>query len=901
LVRRAAALGYGGVVLTDWMSLTGALEWVEAAAEAGVVGLVGVTLPVAESPPWAVRVVGRSPDAWGVLTTLATAGTLADWAQLADAPVAVLLPPGAPSTAAEAARLRRLPVFQLVPTPDSPWLEGAVPLAAPPFRFGPGERRAWELLVRLAREPLRDGVEWRGAEAVREWFGAGHPAVAGWAVWADLQACPAIPNLEPRLPAWEDPSGRPPAAVLREWAESGLAARLNPLPDAYRARLDEELAIIEELGVAAYFLIVADLVRFAKRQGIGIGPGRGSAAASLVAWALGITAIDPLAWGLVFERFLNPARKSLPDIDLDVEDVRRGELVRYLQDRYGRERVAQIGTYGTFGARAALRDAGRVLGVDPAWVDRLARLVPREPDITLKEARSRVPDLDRGLADPALGDLAAVAEAWEGQPRHPSIHAAAVVVAPGPIGSFSPLRTEGESVVTALPMQDLEQLGLLKLDLLGLRTLSVIRATRAAVPAATPDLEAVPPADPDTLALLAHGETEGVFQLDGRGVKDLLSRLAPARIDDVMLTVALFRPGPMEHIGEYLAFRQARLRDGLPPPGLEDTGGILVFQEQLMALVRETAGYSWAEADLFRRAVSKKDRALLEGERARFVQRAMARGLSREAAEDTWRRIAAFADYGFNKAHAVAYGWLAYYVAFLKAHWPWAFWAAELSTRGHGEPLGRAVQAAFREGVDILPPHVNRSEERPVPEGEAVRLALDAVRGVGQEAAARIVAVWRSGGPYRDLEDFRRRVGADWYGRVGAALQAAGALADLAGAGESQPPLGGQLTLWDEADPAPRDAAPVADVDAAFGWPWPRSDGCVYVVVERRDPAIERAIVETAQARPGPDRLVVAERGARSGRPLSYRVAGTLKTLRALYRIPGVVGASRGSLASGIS
>lgn len=893
VVQRARDFGYEGVLLADWRSLTGAFELVEAAERQDVAVLVGLTLPLGGAGGGSVRVVGTEPTAWSRLTRLATAGRVEQVEELSAPDLLVIVGPDcAPGVAAElAARIRRL--FQLVTDPSQDWTPGAIPLAALPFRYLPGQERAWELLARISHEPQRPGTAWVSAAALRERFGPQHPAVLGWGSLAAVRGRPAVPPAGRRLPEWPEAPGDQASRALEQAAQQGLRERLSGVPEAYHRRLQRELAVIAEQGVAAYFLIVADLVRHARERGIRVGPGRGSAAASLVAWALGITEVDPLVWGLVFERFLNPARKSLPDIDLDIEDTRRGELVAYLQERWGREHVAQIGSYGTFGARAAIRDAGRALGVDATVVDALARLVPQSPDITLERARAAIPELDLRLRDPELAELAQVAGTWEGAPRHPSVHAAGVVVAPDPIVTWSPLQPTSDAVVTALPMEDLERLGLLKLDLLGLRTLTVIRAVQAAVDAPLPPLGEVAPADPPTLALLAHGETEGVFQLDGRGAKDLLRRLEPAGLDDVMLAVALIRPGPMEHIQEYLTQRRTdRAREG-HTSSLDATGGVLVFQEQLMALVRDMAGYSWAEADLFRRAVSKKDRALLDSERARFLGRAVERGADPREAEAAWQRIAAFADYGFNKAHAVAYGLLAYYLAYLKAHWPLAFWAAELGSRGHGEALGRAVAAAWREGLPVLRPHVNASRDQPWPDGGAVRLALDAVRGVGQEASRRIVAARRDAGPYTDVGDLKRRLGADWFGRIAGPLQRAGALDGLAGAEEDMA-AGAQMTWWEGSEPGTQ-RAPGADADLeVLGWRWPEPDGYVYVQVEQDGPSLEADLARAAALYPGEEVVVVAERRSRAGRRLGLKVEGHLWALRALYGRPGVLSASRG-------
>ena len=884
VVAHALASRYDAVLLADWCSLSGALTFADRASAAGLIPLIGVCVPGPDGSP--VRVVGRGPAAWSFLCRLVTVGRLQAWDAAPVEDVVLVLT----ADAAPPGNGRFPAFFQLVYEPAARVAEGVVPLAAVPIRYPTADLATpWAALARISHEPHAAGGPWTAAPDLVARFGLEHPAVRGWEALLNTVEGPAVPGYQERLPRF--PGTQDPDRVLEERARAGLRARVGSAPPTpYEERLGYELSVIRDLGVSAYFLIVADLVAEARRRQIGVGPGRGSAAASLTAWALGITDLDPLEWGLIFERFLNPARKSLPDIDLDVEDVGRSALIGYLRERWGTERVAQIGAYGTFGARAAVRDAGRALDVEPALVDRAARLIPQRPDVTLDRARLEVPDLGNAMAE-GHPDWWFVAVSIEGTPRHGSTHAAGVVVAPDAIGDYTPL--QADQAVTTLPMQDLDRLGLLKLDLLGLRTLSVVREVRVRTPPPVPEMAAVPRADPETLRLLTHGETEGIFQLDGRGVKELLGEIEPTSVADIMLTVALFRPGPMEHIRDYLKERRAGKLAPL------DTGHVMVFQEQLMALVRETAGYSWAEADLFRRAVSKKDHELLAGERARFMSRTVAAGRTEREASGLWEQIEAFADYGFNKAHAVCYGLLAYYMAYLKAHHPYAFWAGEWATRGHGESLGRAVRAAFREGVDPMPPDVNAGGVMPEAAADtpAVRLGLGAVRGVGPELAGRIVSGRTAGGPYTDVDDLRRRV--PLIDRALLPLWHAGALRDIANA-DRAPAVGqvpaGQLRLFDEGqggEPCPADGQQ-ADAEQGLGWPWPTTDGRVYLRVSRWGALDEDGIRAVTSRFPGAEAIVAAEAGARSGRRLPWSVAGSVWALRALRDVPGVRGAIRG-------
>ncbi|MBE3549867.1 MAG: DNA polymerase III subunit alpha [Brockia lithotrophica] len=597
---------------------------------------------------------------------------------------------------------------------------------------------------------------------------------------------------ELKLPDYPLPLGMNAQTYLRIRAREGAERRYgSPLPAHVRERLEYELRTIQAMGFQDYFLIVWDVVRAARERGIPVGPGRGSAAGSLVAYALGITDVDPLAHDLLFERFLNPERRNLPDIDIDVADVRRDEVLRYLAERFGRDRVAQIVTFGTIAARQAVRDAGRLLGIPPSEVDRIAKLIPAGADMTLAKAQEGEPALREILTSrDEYRRLAQVAARLEGLPRQTSVHAAGVVIAPEPLRTYVPLM-DGDAtlLLTQYPMEDLEAIGLLKMDFLGLRNLTIVdeavrllaREGREVRP------EAFPKDDPATFELLARGDTAGVFQLESRGMRAVLRRLLPERFEDLVAVLALYRPGPMAQIDDYIAGkrgeREVRYPHAALEPILRPTYGVLVYQEQIMRIAEAMAGYTLGEADVLRRGVAKKERATLERERERFVERAVARGFPREVAEEVYELIVRFADYGFNKSHAVAYAELAYRMAYLKANHPREFFTALLSqSLGAQDKVALYVSECRRRGIPVYLPDVNRSEAGFAVEGEGIRFGLRAIRGVGDGAASEILRARAAGGEFRSLSDFLRRTDRRSVSRRSVeALIRAGALDSLPG------------------------------------------------------------------------------------------------------------------------
>ncbi len=567
------------------------------------------------------------------------------------------------------------------------------------------------------------------------------------------------------------------AQALKEMAEAGLEARLAAHGVAegfteadYRERLAHELAIIERMKYPGYFLIVADFIRWAKEAGVPVGPGRGSGAGSVVAWALTITDLDPIRFGLLFERFLNPERVSMPDFDIDFCQERRDEVIRYVQSKYGADRVAQIITFGKLQARAVLRDVGRVLQMPYGQVDRLCKLVPNNPanPVTLAEAIAGEPRLrEAAEAEPIVAKLLEIAQRLEGLYRHASTHAAGVVIGDRPLRELVPLYRDPRSPLpaTQFNMKWVEPAGLVKFDFLGLKTLTVIEKAVALIRAqgVEVDIARIGLDDEKTYELLSRGDTVGVFQLESTGMRESLRKLRPDRFEDIVAMVALYRPGPMDNIPTYIARKMGEEEvDYLHPllePILKETYGVIIYQEQVMQIAQVLSGYSLGEADLLRRAMGKKNKEEMARQKARFVEGALEKGVERAQAEFIFELVDKFAGYGFNKSHAVAYALLAYQTAWLKANHPIAFLAATMTLdMGNTDKLAVFAREARRAGIVIEPPCVNASDVEFAAEEGAIRYSLAALKNIGRQAVEHIRAERESGGPFRDLADFARRI-----------------------------------------------------------------------------------------------------------------------------------------------
>ena len=547
---------------------------------------------------------------------------------------------------------------------------------------------------------------------------------------------------------------------LRDLAEQG--ALRHPI-EAYEARLSYEMEMIKQMKYPGYFLIVWDFIRYARERGIPVGPGRGSAAGSLVAYCLRITDVDPLEFDLIFERFLNPERISLPDIDIDFCERRRGEVIDYVTRRYGRENVAQIITFGTMKARAVVRDVGRTLDIPYADVDRVAKQVPATLDMTLDRAREENPalkELEQG--DSRIKELMDVARRLEGVTRHASVHAAGVVIAPRPLTEFAPLyKSQRDEITTQWAMKEIERVGLLKMDFLGLTTLTLLREASEQIRSTTGEeiaLASIPLDDPKTYQLFCDGHTLGVFQFESAGMRDTLRKAKPRRFDDVIALNALYRPGPLRGgvIDEFIARKHGKVEIKYEVPELEpilrDTYGVIAYQEQVMRIASDLAGFTMGEADLLRKAMGKKNAAVMQGQRQRFIEGATTRGIAQRKAVKIFDLMEYFAGYGFNKSHATTYALLAYQTAYLKANYPWHFMAALLTIESQvTDKLAMYLGECRSCGVPILSPDVNTSGVTFTVTRQGIRFGLAAIKNVGEAAIASILNVRASSGRIRSI------------------------------------------------------------------------------------------------------------------------------------------------------
>ena len=577
------------------------------------------------------------------------------------------------------------------------------------------------------------------------------------------------------LPSFPVPEGYTNEEFFRKLCENGFAQRYENPPEEYRERLEYEIGVISRMGYVNYYLIVWDFIRYAKESGIPVGPGRGSGAASIVAYCLHITEVDPMQYGLIFERFLNPERVSMPDFDTDFCQERRGEVIAYVMEKYGSDHVAQIATFGTMAARGAIRDVGRALNFSYGETDVVAKQVPATPHITLEKALETSPRLKEMYnQDERVKKLIDTAMTLEGMPRNTSTHAAGVVITADPVYTYVPLAKNDDTAVTQYTMTTIEELGLLKMDFLGLRNLTVIQDAQEQIQQVQPDFDIskIPDNDQETFDMLAEGKTQGVFQLESAGITGVCINMHPNSIEDLTAIVALYRPGPMDSIPTFIANKldpkKITYKTPLLEPILKITYGCIVYQEQVIEIFRTLAGYTMGQADNIRRAISKKKHAVIQAERQVFVYGdekqgipgCIANGVSEEAAQSLYDEIVAFADYAFNKAHAVCYAVVSYQTAYLKCHYPRQYMAALMtSVLDSAAKISGYIAECKEMGIATLPPDVNHSFDHFTVEGDAIRFGMGAIKNVGRGLIRTMVAKREEGGPFKSLEDFLQRMG----------------------------------------------------------------------------------------------------------------------------------------------
>ena len=582
-----------------------------------------------------------------------------------------------------------------------------------------------------------------------------------------------------QLPKYDLPGNTNTDDYLRDLCIKGVKKRFDfeadQIPESIQTRLDYELSIIKKTGYATYFLIVQDFVNWAKDRGIVVGPGRGSAAGSLVSYLTNITNIDPIRYDLLFERFLNPERVSMPDIDLDFADTRRGEVIEYVEAKYGKDHVSQIITFGTMAARAALRDAGRVLGYSYSYCDQIAKLIPMFS--SLEEALSTVEELRKIYQeDPEAGRLLDMAKKLEGLARHSSTHACGVLITKEPLVNYTPLQYasgDDKTIISQYSLHPVEDLGLLKMDFLGLKNLTILEQTLEIIEATKGikiDLDHLPLDDKKTFDLFQQGKTTGVFQLESGGMKRYLKELRPTELEDIIAMVSLYRPGPMEFIPDFIAGKHGRKQVSYLHPKLEpilkNTYGIAIYQEQIMRIASELAGFTYGQADVLRKAVGKKIKELLAEQEEKMVAGMTNNGIDKKTAAKIWEFIVPFARYGFNRSHAACYAMIAYQTAYLKSNYPEAFMAALLSSdQNNIDRVTIEIKECRKMGIEVLPPDVNESfsnfsvvESKDPRKLGKIRFGLNAVKNVGHNIAKVIIKERKTNGPYKSLEDLLSRI-----------------------------------------------------------------------------------------------------------------------------------------------
>jgi len=826
IASRAAMLGFPAVALTDRNGLYGAMPFSDACTAKGVQPIIGATLAVArpseiggeERIDWLV-LLAKDDQGYANLSKLVSTAHLdrplelvphVEFATLeglsgglialtagGEGALARLLAEGQQAKAeAYCDRLQQLfpdRLYVEIVRRNDPVEEGTedvlialayardLPLVAtnPAAYSDPSFHAAHDVMLCIAKSEYVESADratsspdaWlKDGEVMAELFADLPEAIANTAVIA-MRCAVSAPQRRPILPRLSDDEDEQLRRDAREGLQERLRGRAPEEQEQYSARLEYELDVITSMGFAGYFLIVADFIKWAKANDIPVGPGRGSGAGSVVAWALTITDLDPIGLNLLFERFLNPERVSMPDFDIDFCETHRDKVITYVQGKYGRDKVAQIITFGRLKARAVLKDTGRVLQMPYGQIDRLAKLIPNHPTDpwTLERSLNGVSELAAEYRDDAdIRRLFDLAMKLEGLPRHASTHAAGVVIGDRPLDELVPLYRDPRSdmPVTQFDMKYVEAAGLVKFDFLGLKTLSVLKEGRRllAEQGVEVDFDALPWDDQAVYELIQRGDAVGVFQLESEGMRRTLAAIRPSSFGDIIALVALYRPGPMDNIGMFGDRKNGRAAIEYPHPLLEgilaETYGIFVYQEQVMQAAQVLAGYSLGEADLLRRAMGKKIKSEMDAQRARFVDGCATHNqISAAKANELFDTIDKFAGYGFNKSHAAAYALIAYQTAWLKAHHRAEFYAASMSfDMALTDKLGIFVEDMRRGGVECLPPDINASHPYFTVEDGAVRYALGALKGVGEKAMEALVEERERGGPFASLEDFAARI-----------------------------------------------------------------------------------------------------------------------------------------------
>lgn len=568
-----------------------------------------------------------------------------------------------------------------------------------------------------------------------------------------------------KLPAFEIENCDNHFEYLKNLAFKGLAEKIEHADENYYARLNYELQVIDEMGFIDYFLIVADFVNYAKRNDIPVGPGRGSGAASLCAYCIGITDVDPLKYNLLFERFLNPERVSMPDFDIDFCYIRRPEVIKYVISKYGADHVAQIITFGTLAAKAAVKDIGRAMAIPYSSVDAVSKLIPNDLNQTIDNALEQSKQLKEIYQkDPKIHELLDLAREVEGMPRHASTHAAGVVITDKPVDNYVPLALNDESVVTQYTMTELEQIGLLKMDFLGLRNLTVIDDTVKMIKSFKPDfnIENIPEDDEEVFKMLSKGHSEGVFQFESAGMRKTMTQLKPTSIEDLIALLSLYRPGPVKSIPKYIENKhnpdKITYATPLLEPILKVTYGCIVYQEQVMQIFRNLAGYTLGKADIIRRAMAKKKHDVLQKEKVNFIKGCVNNGVDEQIANDLFSEISAFSSYAFNKAHATAYSIVSYRTAYLKCHYPSQYMAALItSVLDRTSKVQEYFEECKRLGISVLPPDINKSSYNFSEDNGNIRYGLLAIKGVGRVLVNSLIFEREQNGDFKDIYDFCKR------------------------------------------------------------------------------------------------------------------------------------------------